>query len=288
MASRDFVAAPDTELLRSASPLTPPFGSNPSFGELLRYWRTLRSFSQLSLGLAADVSSRHVSFLETGRARPSAEMVSRLAETLELPLRERNALYLAAGFAPHHEERPLVAAELSRTREAIEFILKQQEPYPAFVLSRHWDLLMRNRASERVFGWLLRERARDRNIMRQVFADDGLRPLIVNWDEVARDMIRHLHSQVLHTPSDAIATALLREILASPNAPSRASDLAPTPTPLLTAIYARDGRELRFFSTLSTFGTPHDVTLEELRIECMFPADAATDQFCRDLAANDP
>ncbi|HKW48044.1 MAG TPA: helix-turn-helix transcriptional regulator [Gemmatimonadaceae bacterium] len=273
--------------LRAPPSISRPF-SSPSFGELLRHWRALRNFSQLELALAAGVSSRHVSFMESGRAGPSAEMVSRLAETLGLPLRERNALLLAAGFAPIYEERPLAAPELSRARRAIELILDHQEPYPAFVVSRCWDVVMRNRASERVFGWLLRGRTRHRNIMRQVFDDDGLRPLIVNWDEVARDMLRHLHGQASRTPSDRVATALLSEILASPNAPPEISDLSLSPTPLLTAIYHRDGKELQFFSTLATFGTPYEVTLEELRIECTFPADAVTDEFCRELAAATP
>jgi transcriptional regulator with XRE-family HTH domain len=264
-----------------------PFRDKPAFGELLRHWRTLRSLSQLELALDAGVSSRHLSFMESGRARPSADMVARLAETLSLPLRERNALLLAAGFAPKYEERPLAAAELAGARDAIELILRQQEPYPAFVVSQRWDIVMRNRASERVFGWLLRGRMRSPNIMRQVFADDGLRPLIVNWDEVARDMLEHLYGQVSRTPSDAELLALLSEILASPYAPTRSAASSPAPAPLLTAIYRRDGRELRFFSTLTTFGAPYDVTLEELRIECAFPADAATDAFCRELAAAD-
>ena len=264
---------------------SPP--SNDAFGQLLRYWRGLRGFSQLELALEAGVSSRHVSFIENGRARPSADMVSRLAETLRVPLRERNALLLAAGFAPEYEERSLATPELSRPRDAIELILRHQEPYPAFVLSAHWDVVMRNRASDRVFGWLLRGRARNPNIMRQVFDDAGLRPLIVNWDEVAGDMLQHLNGQASCTPADAALIALRSEILASPNAPSRTADRSPAPAPLLTAVYARDGRELRFFSTLSTFGTPYDVTLEELRIECTFPADAATDEFCRELAAAD-
>jgi transcriptional regulator with XRE-family HTH domain len=273
---------------RLSTPSSRLLGGGLAFGELLRRWRTLRNFSQLELALAADVSSRHVSFMETGRARPSADMVSRLAETLTLPLRERNALLLAAGFAPRYEERPLAAPELSRARQAIELILKHQEPYPAFVLSQHWDVVMRNRASERVFGWLLRGRSRDSNIMRQVFSDEGLRPLIVNWDEVARDMVQHLHGQASQTPSDPTLQALLSEILASPHAPARTSDLSLSPAPLLTAIYAREGRELRFFSTLSTFGAPYDVTLQELRIESTFPADASTDDFCRELARTDP
>jgi len=263
----------------------PPPGAGASFGELLRYWRARRHESQLGLALAGGVSARHVSFLETGRARPSTEMVSRLTEALRLPLRERNALFVAAGFVPRHDERPMTAPALAAARHAVEFILNQQEPFPAFVLSRHWDLVMRNRASERVFGGLLRGRKRQANIMRSVFDDEGLRPLVVNWDEVALDMLAHLENQVRHVPSDAVASALLREILTLPNVPARAQPDGARPAPLLTAIYAREGRELRFFSTLATFGTPNDVTLEELCIECMFPADDATREFCRALAA---
>lgn len=276
---------PTTSSMPSASP---PLADAVSFGKLLRQWRTRRNFSQLGLALAADVSSRHVSFMETGRARPSPEMVSRLAETLNLPLRERNELLLSAGFAPQYKERSLAAPELSRARNAIELILKHQEPYPAFVVSQHWDVLMMNRASERVFGWLLRDRAPNPNIMRSVFDDEGLRPFIVNWDEVALDMLQHLHVQALSAPSDPVLSELRAEILASPNAPARASDLASPPAPLLTAIYQRDGKRLSFFATLSTFGTPYDVTLEQLHIECSFPADTATDEFCRELAAKDP
>ncbi len=219
----------------SRSTTSPPLAKKPSFGSLLRYWRDLRHVSQLDLALTAEVSSRHVSFLETGRARPSAEMVSRLAEALSLPLRERNALLLAAGFAPSHAERPLTSPELSRARQAIDLVLRYHDPYPAFVLSRHWDLVMRNRASERVFGWLLQGRARDRNIMRSVFSDEGLRPLIVNWDEVARDMLQHLHGQRGHSPDDPVLAALHSEILASHGAPAPVVDSSPAP--LLTAVY---------------------------------------------------
>jgi len=255
------------------------------FGSMLRYWRTHRHLSQLALALEAGVSARHLSFLENGRARPSVEMVSRLAETLDIPLRERNALLIAAGFAPEFREGGLVAPELAQARRAIDFILKQQEPYPAFVFTSQFDLVTTNQASARVFGWLLAGRRRNRNIVRQVFDPEGLQPLIANWDEVAQDMIRHLYGQVVSTPTDARGAELLREILASPHAPPRWSNRDfVAPSPLLTAVYRRDARELRFFSTIATFGAPHDVTLAELRIECSFPADAATDEFCRMLA----
>ena len=283
MSPHDLPATGGADTVATFIPASP---SDAPFGSLLRYWRTHRHLSQLALALEADVSSRHISFMETGRARPSVEMVSRLAEVLEIPLRERNALFLAAGFAPEYRETELVAPELSQARRAIDFILKQQEPFPAFVLDRHWNLVTTNAASARIYGWLLEGRSRNPNVMRQVFDPNGLRPFIVNWDEVAQDMIRHLYAQVMATPNDARAVELLREILSSPSAPSRwgAPEFARPPAPLHTAVYRKDGRELRLFSTLTMFGTPHDVTLEELRIECSFPADAATEHFCREMA----
>jgi len=244
--------------------------------------------SQLDLAVKAEVSSRHLSFVETGRAQPSRDMVSRLAEALEIPLRERNALFIAAGYAPLYRETGLASPAMGQVRRAIDCILHQQEPYPAFVVSRHWDLLLTNRSSARVFGFLRGGARVHSNVMRSVFAPDGIRPLISNWVEVAGDLIRHLHNEVAAAPSDPIARDLLSEVLAYPGVPPRwrTRELgAPTP-PLLTAVYRKDDLTLRFFSTITTFGTPQDVTLEELRIECSFPADEATARTCRELAGS--
>lgn len=259
-------------------------------GTLLREWRAARRLSQLDLALEAGVSARHLSYVETGKAQPSRDMVTRLADVLEMPLRERNALLMAAGYAPRYPETPLGTPELAQACRAIELILGQQEPYPAFLLDRHWDVLMANRAAARVRSFLLGGRASaHQNMLRQFFDPNDLRAAVANWEEVAGDLIRHLHDEVTAAPTDAKARGLLNEVLSFPAVPARwrRRELGATPPPLLTVVFRRDEHELRFFSTITTFGTPRDVTLDELRIECAFPADEPTVEICRTLARND-
>ena len=253
------------------------------FGVLLREWRAARRVSQLHLALAAKVSSRHLSCVETGRAQPSRELISRLAEALDVPFRERNALLVAAGYAPGYRETSMTAPEMARARGAIELSMKHQEPYPAILLSRQWDLLMANDGAKRVFGWLLGGPSPERNVMRMAFDPNGLRPFIVNWKEVAQDLLRQLRADVAATPQDVRARALLRDVQGFPDVPAHVPPDAPV-SPLWTIRYRKDSRELRFFWTITTFGTPQDVTVQELRIECSFPADEATAELCRDLA----
>lgn len=268
---------------RAATPLR-----DVRLGALLREWRAARRLSQMDLALDAGVSPRHLSCVETGKAQPSREMVARLADALDMPLRERNALLVAAGFAPRYPETALATPELSQVRRAIEFILAQQEPYPAFVLNRHWDVLMANDAALRVNAFVMNGRASAHtNMIRQIFDPADLRGAVDNWEEVAGDLIRHLHGEVAAAPSDTAARELLDEVLAYPGVPARwrLRDVESAPTPLLTTVLRRDEHRLRFFSTITTFGTPHDVTLEELRIECCFPVDDATAALCRQLAS---
>jgi transcriptional regulator with XRE-family HTH domain len=256
-------------------------------GPLLREWRAARRLSQLDLALEADISPRHLSCVETGKAQPSRDMVARLADALEMPLRERNALLMAAGYAPKYPETALGTPELAQIRRAIEFIITHQEPYPAFVLNRHWDVLMANHAAARVNGFVMHGRASAHtNMIRQIFDPNDLRPAVANWEEIAGGLIHHLHGEVAAAPSDTKARALLDEALAYPGVPARwrMRDLDTAPQPLLTTVLRRDEHELRFFSTITTFGTPRDVTLEELRIECCFPVDDATAELCRRLA----
>ncbi len=255
-------------------------------GALLREWRAARRLSQLDLALEAGVSARHLSWVETGKSRPSREVVSRLADALGMPLRERNALLVAAGYAPPYRETPLTATEMAPMRRAIDLILLQQEPFPALVFDRHWDVLFVNAALRRVYGMLRQGGPLHDNVMRQVFDPADMRGVLVNWEEVAGDLIRHLHDEVAGAPSDAVARALLDEVLAYPGVPVhwRSRQVGAAPTPLLTAVFATADTELRFFSTLTTFATPRDVTLDELRIECMFPADEHTAELCRTLA----
>jgi len=266
---------------------TAPDTASHGLGTLLREWRAARRFSQLDLALAADISARHLSYVETGKSQPSREMVVRLADALTLPLRERNDLLQAAGYASQYPETPLAAPELARIQRAIDFIIAQQEPYPAFVINRHWDIVQANAAAARVNGFLLGGRASPHaNMLRHVFDPADLRAALVNWEEVAGDLIHHLHNEIAAHPSDPVPRALLAEILAHPGVPQgwRQRDPGQRPSPLLTTIFERDGQRLQFFSSITVFAAPRDITLDELRIECCFPMDDATAAFCRRLA----
>lgn len=214
-------------------------------------------------------------------------MIAKLADALEMPLREHNALLMAAGYAPRYSETSLSTQELAPARKAIEFILHQQEPYPAYVMNRHWDVLMTNRALPKIFAMIRGRAPLHDNILHQIFDPNDMRPVVANWSEVASDVIRHLHHQVAAAPSDLKARALLEEILKYPDVPAawRTREPGATPAPLLTTTFRNDQLELRFLSTFTTFGTTWNVTIEELRIESMFPADEATAEVCRSIAA---
>jgi len=231
------------------------------------------------------MSARHLSCIETGKAQPSRDMVARLADALEMPLRERNTLLLAAGYAAKYAETDLSTEHMAPVRRAIEFILRQQEPYPALVTNRHWDVVLTNGALNRLFGKMRGGPPTHMNVMRQVFDPADMRPFVANWEEVAGDLIRHLHNDVATAPTDTKARALLEEVLAYPDIPPgwRTRDPAASPLPLLTTVFRMSGMELQFLSTFSTFGASRDVTIDELRIECLFPADEATAQVCRSL-----
>jgi transcriptional regulator with XRE-family HTH domain len=265
--------------------------SHPPVGVLLREWRAARRLSQLDLSLDTGVSTRHLSCVETGKAQPSRETLARLADALSMPLRERNALLLAAGYAPQYSENTLVTPALERMREAIELIIAHQEPYPAFVINRHFDVLMANQAAQRVNALLMRgKQSPHTNLLRQVFDPDDFRAVIVNWPEVAQKFLRHLHADIAAAPLDATAQALLDEVLAYPDVPARwrFRDVEEEPAPVLNLIFRSDLGELRFFETITTFAAPRDVTLDELRIECAFPADAHTAEVCARLAREAP
>jgi len=261
--------------------------SNAHAGTLLRDWRMARRLSQLDLALNVGVSARHLSYLETGKSQPSRDMLTRLADALDVPLRERNTMFVVAGFAPVYRESALTTPEMAPVRQAIDFILRQQEPYPAFVMNRRWDVLLVNDAVKRVFDRVKPGGPKHGNLMRQVFDPSDMRAVVGNWEVVAGDLIRHLHNEVAAVPSDVQLRALLDEVLAYPGVPAqwRTRELGAAPLPLLTTTLCGNGYEFRFLSTISTFGTTRDVTIDELRVECMFPVDAATVQLCGELAA---
>ncbi len=257
-------------------------------GDYLRDWRRRRRMSQLDLACEADISTRHLSFLETGRAQPSRAMVLHLAERLEVPLRERNVLLVAAGYAPTFPERPLDDPALHAAREAVDLVLAGHEPYPALAVDRHWTLVAHNRALPCLMGGvdpaLLRPPA---NSLRVAMHPDGMAPRILNYAECRDHWLAQLRRQIVLT-GDPVLVALLEELSGYPlprgmNGRAARHDYAGVGLPL--KLRTDDG-VLTFFSTITTFGTPLDITLSELAIESMFPADPETAERLRAWAAS--
>jgi len=244
--------------------------------------------SQLGLALEAEISTRHLSFLETGRTQPSREMVLLLSRVLEVPLRSRNDLLTAAGYAPVYRETGLDAPEMAQVKQALGFMLRQQEPLPAMVLDRHWNILMTNDAMGKVMGLFLEPAATAElgpaNAMRLSYHPKALRPYIVNWEATAAAFIQWLHRDLLRT-GDAETRKLLDELLSYPDVPKQWQllDLDASTAPFLAIELKKGDVRFNFFTVLASLGTPYDITLHELRIECFFAADAATDAALRRL-----
>lgn len=268
-----------------------PVRAEASFGRLLQHWRRSRQLSQLDLAQRADISTRHLCFVETGRAKPSRPMVLLLAAALDVPLRERNALLLAAGFAPVFEESALDSPQLATVRSALDAILRQQEPFPAIVLNRSWDIVAGNAAAKRFFAYLLdwSRRPETVNVARLMFDPAGLRPRVRNWRAVASSLLQRIRREAVGGAGDTRAIRLIDELLAYPDARAMLREVDPErPTePVIPVSYARREGEpvFNYFSIVSTLGTAQDVTLQELRVESFFPADAATERHARALGA---
>jgi transcriptional regulator with XRE-family HTH domain len=265
-------------------------GALSAFGLALREWRTRRGLSQLALSSNAGVSSRHLSFVETGRAQPSREMVLLLARTLDVPLRDRNDLLSAAGYAPVYRATKLEAPALAQARRALDFVLRQQEPYPAIVIDRHWNILQANGGTARLVELFLEPSAAadlGLNAMRLMLHPRGFRSHIVNWEAMAAALVQWLHRDILSGLGDSETRRLLHELLEYPGVPRHWGrlDLDASTDPFLPIEFRRGDVELRYFSMLTSLGTPHDITLQEIRIESFYPADSATEETARRLAA---
>jgi len=278
------------------SPAAAPPGLIPqveTFGPMLRAWRRRRGASQLSLALQSGVSQRHVSFLESGRARPSREMVVQLSSALDVPLRQRNTMLLAAGFAPAYRETNLAAPELTPVRQAIERILRQQEPYPAIVIDRLWNFQQGNEAAGAFTVFLFEgpppppPAGKAPNILRWLLDPKALRPKIANWEEVARHLVSTTYAEILADGGEPKALAFIEDIMAYPDVPAsfRKLRFEERPPPVVTLDYIVGGRHLSVFTTIATLGTPQDITLQEVRIESFFPADDRSDALFKSLAA---
>lgn len=265
----------------------------PAIGHLIRDWRQLRRLSQLDLALEAEISQKHLSFVESGRSVPSRDMVLLLAEHLGVPLRERNALLLAAGYAPVYLERSLEDPSLQAARSAIELLLKGHEPYPAVAVDRHWTLLAANAMIAPLLTLvedadLLRPPV---NVLRLSLHPRGLAPAILNLIEWRGHLIARLRQQIRAT-ADPLLAELLTELLsypvpAAPAGKGKGKAQEEAEPPIVVPLQLRLGESvLSLISTTTVFGTPVDVTLSELALETFFPADEATGQVLRAIAAD--
>jgi transcriptional regulator with XRE-family HTH domain len=259
----------------------------PVFGHLLREWRGRRHLSQLALALDSGVSSRHLSFVETGRSQPSRDMVLLLAERLQVPFRERNRLLLAAGYAPVFPHRSLDDPALGQVRRAVEIVLSGHEPYPALAVDRHWNLVLANRAVAPFLEGVDRELLEPKvNVLRASLHPKGLAPRIANLPEWREHVLSRLRHQV-DLSADPVLAALRDEIASYPVARREAvlprDPRADVPAVVVPFQLVTEGGVLSFFTTTTIFGTPIEVSLSELAIEAFFPADAATAERLRRL-----
>jgi transcriptional regulator with XRE-family HTH domain len=260
-------------------------------GDYLREWRRRRRMSQLQLALEAEISQRHLSFIESGRASPSRDMIVRLAESLEAPLRDRNAMLLAAGYAPLYAERPLSDPAMSAARKAIDRVLKGHEPYPALVVDRRWTLLAANAAVQPLVGAVENSALLDPpvNVLRLSLHPKGLAPRIVNLTEWRAHLVERLRRQIAGQP-DPVMAKLLTELVSYP-ADAGHDGRRQTPPADHGGVFVpfelmTEAGRLSFISTTTLFGAPRDVTLSELALEAFFPADARTAEALR-VAAKD-
>ncbi len=249
------------------------------FGDILRHWRKVRRLSQMELALTATVSTRHLSFIETGRAQPSYDLVLRLAEAMGLPLRYTNSMLVAAGYAPRYTTWSIDDDQTGVVRTALERMLVQHEPYPALVTTRDYDVIMANNGTRTLISWLTDGDDllnRFRNSYRLLFAPDGLRPYVVNFERLQGVLLRRLREESTNYQSKALFQ--LYEACAADVADLNRTDqsAADPQLPVLTLRLRKGDIDVRFFSTVTTFGTAVDITTQELRIESLFPADDET------------
>ena len=258
------------------------------FGPLLREWRHRRRVSQLDLACEGNISTRHLSFLETGRARPSRDMVLHLAETLAVPLRDRNILLAAAGFTAEYRERPLADPALEAARQAVELVIQGHLPYPALAVDRHWNLVTSNDAVPPLLAGVAAELLRPPvNVLRLSLHPAGLAPRTANLAEWRGHLLDRLRQQV-EASGDPLLVALLQELRAfpAPQAPRPHRSVRDYAGIVLPFELVTEAGILAFFSTTTVFGTPVDVTLSELALECFYPADARTAEILRRGAAS--
>jgi transcriptional regulator with XRE-family HTH domain len=270
---------------------TDPRDSGGELGHMLRHWRNLRGKSQIELSLDTKVSQRHLSFIESGRSAPGRQTLMNIAQSLDVPLRDRNRLLLAAGFAPIYSEDAWNAREMDGVTRALKRVLRQHEPYPAVVMDRYWNVFMANESAPRFFNSFIDfgARPKPRNILHLIFDPAGMRPFIVNWRSASRGLIERVHREAVGHFMDDKTRDLLTALLAYPEVDRDVEvtdEVGQEPTlPVIPLSFAKDGRVLNYFSMVSTVGTPQTIAAQELRVECMFPMDEMTEVYHHELMA---
>jgi transcriptional regulator with XRE-family HTH domain len=256
--------------------------NDAAFPNILKSWRSKRRLSQLELALQSGVSQRHVSFLESGRAKPSRSMIMRLSETLDVPLRERNEWLVVAGFAPVFRARPLDDPQMTQIMSAVRMMLKNHEPYPALAIDRAWNIRLANAPFEALGAMLgediwQRVGGAERNLMRLFFHSNGIKPFMSNWTSIA-PLLWHRAQREAETLGGAEMKAILTDLAQYQDAETLWAAEDAALVPVLPVTIEKDGIRVSFFTVIATFGTAQDVTADELRIETFFPADEATER----------
>ena len=252
-------------------------------GDLLRHWRNIRGKNQLDLSIETELSQRHISFIESGRSVPSRQVLIKIARALDVPLRDRNVLLLSAGYAPAYSEAAWNSRQMRSVTSALERILCQNEPFPALVMDRYWNVLMTNESAPRFFNCFIdmSQRTRPLNILHLVFDPKGLRPFVDNWEEVASSLIERVYFEAVGRVIDEGTKELLAALRAYPRVrmddrANQSSDPGPI-TPMIPISFRKGDTVLNYFSMVTTVGTPRTVAAQELRIESLFPADDTTE-----------
>ena|ERR1017187_9054924 len=247
----------------------------PQLGELLRYWRQERGKSQLDLSLDTGISQRHLSFVESGRSAPSRDFLSIVSDALNVPLRERNVLLLASGYAPQYSEQSVDAEQMAIVTRAIDRMLQQHEPHPALVLDRYWNVVRTNKAAPQFFASFvdLEARPKPRNLLDLMFDPAGMRPFVEDWEKVAAGLLQRVRREAVGQVLDANLQDLLKRLREYPDVAALKPPLAPQ-SPVLPIVFRRGDQRFSYFSLITTVGTPQCITAQELRVECMFPTDS--------------
>jgi transcriptional regulator with XRE-family HTH domain len=276
---KQVIMVPDLMRSKNRSPRPPA----NQLGDLLRHWRNIRGKNQLDLSFETELSQRHISFIESGRSVPSREALMKIAQVLDLPLRDRNLLLLSAGYAPAYSEDAWNSGQMQSLTKALHRILRHHEPFPALVMDRYWNVLMTNESTPRFFNWFIdmSQRTGPRNMLHLMFDPKGMRPFVENWEEVASSLIQRINLEAVGRVIDQGTKELLAALRSYPGVRTddrgnRSSDLGPI-MPTIPISFRKGNTVLNYFSMVTTVGTPQTVAAQELRIESMFPADEATE-----------